>query len=130
MAHTWLRSMYRYDKQYKNVKNKIEGTGGEILAVNFLKKKKYKILETNFSNHVGEIDIIAEKDGVIVFVEVKRRQTLQYGRPIEAVDTRKQNKIRKVAEIYLMLKNKTLADVTFDVIEILGDEINHVENAF
>ena len=122
--------MYRYDKQYKNVKNKIEGTGGEILAVNFLKKKKYKILETNFSNHVGEIDIIAEKDGVIVFVEVKRRQTLQYGRPIEAVDTRKQNKIRKVAEIYLMLKNKTLADVRFDVIEILGDEINHVENAF
>lgn len=122
--------MYRYDKQYKNVKNKIEGTGGEILAVNFLKKKKYKILETNFSNHVGEIDIIAEKDGVIVFVEVKRRQTLQYGRPIEAVDTRKQNKIRKVAEIYLMLKNKTLADVRFDVIEILGDIINHVENAF
>ena len=122
--------MYRYDKQYKNVKNKIEGTGGEILAVNFLKKKKYKILETNFSNHVGEIDIIAEKDGVIVFVEVKRRQTLQYGRPIEAVDTRKQNKIRKVAEIYLMLKNKTLADVRFDVIEILGDEINLIENAF
>lgn len=122
--------MYRYDKQYKNVKNKIEGTGGEILAVNFLKKKKYKILETNFSNHVGEIDIIAEKDGVIVFVEVKRRQTLQFGRPIEAVDTRKQNKIRKVAEIYLMLKNKSLADVRFDVIEILGDEINHVENAF
>lgn len=122
--------MYRYDKQYKNVKNKIEGTGGEILAVNFLKKKKYKILETNFSNHVGEIDIIAEKDGVIAFIEVKRRQTLQYGRPIEAVDPRKQNKIRKVAEIYLMLKNKTLADVRFDVIEILGDEINHVENAF
>lgn len=122
--------MYRYDKQYKNVKNKIEGTGGEILAVNFLKKKKYKILETNFSNHVGEIDIIAEKDGVIVFVEVKRRQTLQYGRPIEAVDTRKQNKIRKVAEIYLMLNDKSLADVRFDVIEILGDKINHVENAF
>ena len=122
--------MYRYDKQYKNVKNKIEGTGGEILAVNFLKKKKYKILETNFSNHVGEIDIIAEKDGVIVFVEVKRRQTLQFGRPIEAVDTRKQNKIRKVAEIYLMLNDKSLADVRFDVIEILGDEINHVENAF
>ena len=122
--------MYRYDEQYKNVKNKIEGTGGEILAVNFLKKKKYKILETNFSNHVGEIDIIAEKDGVIVFVEVKRRQTLQFGRPIEAVDTRKQNKIRKVAEIYLMLNDKSLADVRFDVIEILGDEINHVENAF
>lgn len=122
--------MYKYDKQYKNVRNKIEGTGGEILAVNFLKSKKYKILETNFSNHIGEIDIIAEKKGVIVFVEVKRRETLQYGRPIEAVDERKQNKIRKVAEIYLMLKNKTLSDVRFDVIEILGGEINHVENAF
>lgn len=100
--------MYRYDKQYKNVKNKIEGTGGEILAVNFLKKKKYKILETNFSNHVGEIDIIAEKDGVIVFVEVKRRQTLQYGRPIEAVDTRKQNKIGRLQKYILCSMTKAL----------------------
>lgn len=110
--------------------NKIKGSAGEILAVNFLKKKKYKILETNFSNHIGEIDIIAQKKNVIVFVEVKSRETLAYGEPIEAVDVRKQNKIRKVAEIYLMLHEKTLSDVRFDVIEILGDKINHVENAF
>ena len=122
--------MYKYDKDYKNMRNKIEGDGGEILAANFLKLQKYKILQTNYRNKIGEIDIIAQKGQTIVFVEVKRRSTLQYGRPIEAVDTRKQNKIRKTAEIYLMLNKQTLNDVRFDVIEILDEEINHVENAF
>lgn len=122
--------MYKYDKDFKNMKNKIEGDGGEILAANFLKAQKYKILQTNYRNKIGEIDIIAQQGKTIVFVEVKRRSTLQYGRPIEAVDTRKQNKIRKTAEIYLMLNKQTLNDVRFDVIEILDEEINHVENAF
>jgi len=122
--------MYKYDKDYKNMRNKIEGDGGEILAANFLKAQKYKILQTNYRNKIGEIDIIAQQGKTIVFVEVKRRSTLQYGRPIEAVDTRKQNKIRKTAEIYLMLNKQTLNDVRFDVIEILDEEINHVENAF
>ena len=122
--------MYRYDKDYRKVKNKIEGDGGEILAANFLKSKKYKILQMNYRNQIGEIDIIAEQGKTIVFVEVKRRSTLEFGRPIEAVDLRKQNKIRKTAEIYLMFAKKSLADVRFDVIEILDEQINHVENAF
>ncbi len=122
--------MYRYDKQFKNVRNKIEGTGGEILAANFLKQKKYKILQMNYSNRIGEIDIIAQQGKTTVFVEVKRRQTLAYGRPIEAVDKRKVNKIKKVAEFYLVLAGKSECDVRFDVIEILGEEINHIENAF
>ena len=122
--------MYKYDKNYKNVRNKIEGDGGEILAANFLKSQKYKIVQTNYCNKVGEIDIIAQKGDVLVFVEVKRRSTLAFGRPIEAVDYRKQQKIRKTAEIYLMLAGKTYSDVRFDVIEILGEKINHVENAF
>lgn len=110
--------------------NKIKGNIGEELATNLLKKKKYKILERNYKNKIGEIDIIAEKDGVIVFVEVKERATLAFGRPIEAVDERKQNKIRRTAELYLMSKRKNWADVRFDVVEILGDEINQIENAF
>ena len=122
--------MYRYDKQFKNVRNKIEGTGGEILAANFLKQQKYKILQMNYSNKIGEIDIIAQDRKTIVFVEVKRRQTLAYGRPVEAVDMRKANKIKKVAEIYLMLEGKSESDVRFDVVEIIGDDINHIKNAF
>ena len=111
-------------------KNKIRGDIGEIDAVEFLKKKKFKILQTNFKTKFGEIDIIALDGKTIVFVEVKRRSTLVFGRPIEAVDFRKQKKIKRVAEFYLMLKHKSESDVRFDVMEILDREINYVENAF
>ncbi len=117
-------------KDYTKIKNNIEGKKGEIKAVLFLKKHGYKILETNFKNKIGEIDIIAEKDGVIVFIEVKNRSTYRFGRPIEAVDFRKQNKIKKVAEIYLMIKNKYYNDVRFDVVEVSNDNLKHIENAF
>lgn len=117
-------------KDYTKIKNNIEGKKGERKAVLFLKKHGYKILETNFKNKIGEIDIIAEKDGVIVFVEVKNRSTYRFGRPIEAVDFRKQNKIKKVAEIYLMIKNKYYNDVRFDVVEVSNDNLEHIENAF
>lgn len=117
-------------KDYTKIKNSIEGKKGEAKAVLFLKKHGYKILETNFKNKIGEIDIIAEKDGVIVFVEVKNRSTYGFGRPIEAVDFHKQSKIKKVAEIYLMIKNKYYNDVRFDVIEVSDDNLEHIENAF
>lgn len=117
-------------KDYSKIKNAIEGKKGEIEAVNFLKKLGYKILQTNYKNNIGEIDIICQDRYVIVFVEVKHRETCAFGRPIEAVDFYKQNKIRKVAEIYLMMKNNFYADVRFDVIEVLGDKIEHIINAF
>ncbi len=111
-------------------RNKIKGDCGEVLAINFLKKNKYKILQTNYKNIVGEIDIVAQKKGQIVFVEVKRRATLEYGRPVEAVNLRKQNKIKKVAELFLIENNLRYADCRFDVIEILDEEVFHIENAF
>ncbi len=125
-----MRYMKDDFKDYTKIKNNIEGKKGEIKAVLFLKKHGYKILETNFKNKIGEIDIIAEKDGVIVFIEVKNRSTYRFGRPIEAVDFRKQNKIKKVAEIYLMIKNKYYNDVRFDVVEVSNDNLEHIENAF
>jgi len=117
-------------KDLAKVRNKIKGDCGEAITISFLKKNGYKILETNYKNKIGEIDIIALKSGVVCFVEVKRRSTLAFGRPIEAVDHKKQQKIRRVAEFYLMVKHKTFADVRFDVVEIVGDEISIVENAF
>ena len=73
--------MYTYDRQYSKVRNKIEGDRGEILAVEFLKKKGYKVVETNYTNKLGEIDIIALDKKTLVFVEVKCRSTLAFGRP-------------------------------------------------
>lgn len=117
-------------KDENKTKNKIEGNVGEVLSVNFLKKKGYKILETNFKTKFGEIDIIAKDQNIIVFVEVKRRETLKYGRPIEAIDYRKEAKIKMAAEYYLNKTKNYDADVRFDVIEIVGEEISHIENAF
>lgn len=107
------------------------GAAYELKAEEFLLGNGYKILERNFRNRSGEIDLIAKKGGQIHFVEVKYRTTAMYGNPLEAVDFRKQNQIRKVAMYYLM-KNK-LSEWTpcqFDVVAFEGEEMTHIENAF
>lgn len=111
-------------------KNIVCGVSGEINACQYLKDKKYIIEKTNFKTNVGEIDIVARKGRTIVFVEVKKRETLVYGRPSEAVDQRKQNKIRNTAQLYLLKNKLASSPVRFDVIELIGDKINHIENAF
>lgn len=110
--------------------NKITGDRGEIVVQKYLKKNKYRILETNFHSNTGEIDIIAQDKEYIVFVEVKTRVSYMYGRPSEAVDERKQYKIRRVAEAYI--KENRLFDYPcrFDVVEVLDGEINHIKDAF
>ena len=110
---------------------KILGGLGEAYAENHLKKNGYKILERNYRTKIGEIDLIAEKDKTVVFVEVKSRVNTKFGLPKEAVNFHKQFKIRKVAEEYL-LRTKRLGDKTsFDVVEFIPpDEINHIKNCF
>lgn len=110
--------------------NKVTGNKGELQAKKFLEKKKYKILEMNYASKFGEIDIIAKEKEIIVFVEVKTRASCKFGCPMEVVTPYKQNKIRGVANYYLMLNGQSENDVRFDVIEILDDEINHIQNAF
>ena len=112
------------------MKSKTIGFVGEAIAVNYLKSNGYVILETNYTNQLGEIDIIAKYKNIIVFLEVKTRTSGKFGYGREAVDSRKQNKIRLVATGYL--KYKRLIDVAcrFDVIEITDDNIEHIENAF
>jgi len=112
----------------------IFGKKGEIIVCNFLKKKKFKILQMNYKNKVGEIDIVAKQKDYIVFVEVKTRTSRAFGDPTEAVDEKKQFKIRQVAELYLLEKKLTEKPCRFDVVAIIdneGDiEIRHIEDAF
>lgn len=110
--------------------NVITGNSGEDLACGYLKRNGYKILDRNYRNDIGEIDIIAKHKGVIVFVEVKCRTSDYFGMPKEAVGLYKQNKIRKVALGYLKHKRLGEPAIRFDVIEVLGGEINHIENCF
>lgn len=110
--------------------NKVVGDKGELLAQKYLKKQKYQIIEKNYRNKIGEIDIIAKDKDSIVFVEVKTREANSFGRPMVAVTPSKQNKIRGVASYYLMTKGWSEQPCRFDVVEVLGEEINHIKNAF
>ena len=110
--------------------NRLKGNMGEDLATDFLKRKKYKILERNYKNRVGEIDIIAKDKKIVVFVEVKARTSDQFGLPCEAVDLKKQQKIHNVASVYLKQQKLEDSEFRFDVIEILDGEINHIKDCF
>ena len=106
------------------------GSQGEAQARDFLVRKGVKILEMNYSRPTGEIDIIAKQGRTLLFVEVKRRSSLRYGRPCEAVDRGKQAHILRTAQLYLQEKKLRDVPLRFDVIEVLPDDIRHIENAF
>ncbi|HCC07556.1 MAG TPA: YraN family protein [Clostridiales bacterium] len=115
-------------------KRKIGGIGEDV-AVKFLESKGYNIVERNFDCTVGEIDIIARKDGYLVFIEVKYRKNLSYGYPVEAVTYSKQKNIRRVATWYIKYKNLIFEkNFRFDVVGMLGElehpTISLIENAF
>lgn len=107
------------------------GTKNEELACEYLTNLGYKILERNFRCKVGEIDIIAIDNNCLVFTEVKFRSTSKYGTSLEAVNPKKQQTIRKVAEYYLLTRYKSSnVFLRFDVIGIDGDSISLIKNAF
>ncbi len=110
------------------------GKDGEQIAQAYLRKKGYRICETNFRCPLGEIDIIALDKGEIVFVEVKTRKSNKLGYPEQAVGERKQIKLSKLASWYLQKEKLTDANARFDVIAITllpeGNEIKLIQNAF
>lgn len=109
------------------------GTKYETMAAEYLTEHGYKIIERNYRNKYGEIDIIAEDtDGVMVYIEIKYRSSKKCGDPLEAVDYRKQKKISRTA-FYHYAGNGYNEEkpCRFDVIAIYGDDsIKHIENAF
>ena len=106
------------------------GGAGENEARAFLEGKGARVLEMNYRRPTGEIDIIARQGKTLLFVEVKRRSSLRYGRPAEAVNRAKQAHILRTALMYLQENRLTDAPMRFDVIEVLPDGIHHIENAF
>lgn len=103
----------------------------ELIAAEYLRNNGYKILQMNFRCKTGEIDIVALDGDTLVFCEVKYRTRENYGHPLEAVTSRKQQKIIQTTRYYILINN--ISDeqrIRFDVIGILGDKITHVRNAF
>jgi len=110
------------------------GKKGEEVALRFLKKKGYKIIEKNYVCKMGEMDIIAREKDTLVFIEVKTRTSMAFGPPQLAVNSTKQMQLSKVALYFL--KEKRLEDIKarFDVVAILlrpkGEEIELIKDAF
>lgn len=111
--------------------NRKTGSEFEQVAADELVRKGYRILERNYRCPKGEIDIIAEDEGTICFVEVKYRINNSKGFPEDAVSYQKQRVISKVAEYYLTTRIHRLdVPCRFDVIGVLDGELKHYENAF
>jgi putative endonuclease len=110
------------------------GEKGEALAARRLKKSGYKIIETNYRNQLGEIDIIAKENDTIVFVEVKSRRSIRFGNPKQAITVRKQKKISMVALCYLKAIGQSSARARFDVVTVISNQdkpqVEIIKNAF
>lgn len=113
------------------------GNYGETLAVKFLKEKGFEIIEQNYRFGHGEIDIVAKERDILVFVEVKLRNNLEFGPPELAISKSKQKQVRKIAEMFIHQKGKEIdfERSRIDVIAILKlpneqPKINHIINAF
>lgn len=116
----------------------IRGKNGEDRVANFLRKNGYAVIGRNYQCRFGEIDIIAEKDEYIIFVEVKTRKENSFVSPAEAVDSKKQQRMILTAEDYIS-KTKCELQPRFDVAEVIvskktdGAEkysLNYIKNAF
>ncbi|NLK01168.1 MAG: YraN family protein [Clostridia bacterium] len=101
-------------------RRKILGNYGEKLVREELIKRGYKILESNFRTRHGEIDIISKKGNTLVFTEVKTRTSFGFGTPMEAVNHRKQRKVRQIAVEYLSKKSSGgYGEYRFDAAAVL-----------
>ncbi len=101
--------------------NRKKGDEYEEKAVSILQKNNYVILSRNFRTSMGEIDIIAEKENTLVFVEVKYRKNRNFGYGNEAVDSKKLLRIFRVAEYYRSHCKKQYEKTRVDVIHFLGN---------
>ncbi|MFZ9035281.1 MAG: YraN family protein [Francisellaceae bacterium] len=107
------------------------GDKGEDLALAYLKKHGFKCLARNYYCRFGEIDIIGLINKILIFVEVKKRNSATFGEAAEMVGVAKQTKIIKTAQFFLNENRKYQVYVCrFDVIAITGDDINWIEAAF
>ena len=97
------------------------GKWGEQEAAKYLRKEGYTLLSAGYRTRHGELDIVCEKDGIVVIVEVKTRSAYEFARGIDAVSYHKINRMKAAASAYLAQKNDD-RPIRFDVIEILAGE--------
>jgi len=120
----------------RRLTTRVAGRAGEEAAVCYLEAQGYRVLTRNYRCRCGEIDIVAADGPVLCFVEVKARTTAAFGAGLEAVDSRKQTQVRRVARNYLARLGTSLPSCRFDAVEVwldpLGrpERVNLVRDAF
>ena len=114
----------KYDKHNLRL-----GKKGENKACRYLRWHGWKILERNYKNPFGEVDIIAKKRDVFAFIEVKTRLNDVFGTPAQAVNEQRQRRYVQAAKFYFYGKSVDCT-VRFDIIEVFRGQLNHIENAF
>jgi putative endonuclease len=114
--------------------NQFLGLQGERIAEQWLTRKGWRVLQRRFRDGHRDIDLIAERDGTVAFIEVKARSGDQFGSPVAAVDWRKQREILRAARVWITRHGRPGEAYRFDVIGVLvtprGAGIHCVENAF
>ena len=109
------------------------GKEGELLAVDFLLKNQYQVIERNWRFQKAEVDIIARKEDTLICVEVKTRASTYHGKPEEFVSKKKIQLLSKAINEYVQLKDLDV-EVRFDIISVIKTkhhyEIEHIKNAF
>jgi putative endonuclease len=106
------------------------GDYGEALARRAYEQAGYAVLAQNWRGDAGEIDLVLARDGCVVVCEVKTRATERYGVPAEAVDWRKQRRLRKLAAEFLAANKPSCRTVRFDVVSIVSGRLLIIEEAF
>ncbi len=106
------------------------GAAGEDIAVQYLQKLGYRILHRNLRLSRYEIDIVCRDGAAVVFVEVKRSLTEKFGHPATWIDERKQEKLRRAAQIYIEKYGVSGADIRFDAVTIAKGVVEHYKHAF
>jgi putative endonuclease len=108
-----------------------KGAAYEAQAAAFLEAAGFRILDRNWACPMGELDLVAEKNGLVAFVEVRARSNSAYGSPAESVTRSKQLKIIKAAQAYLKARRPAADSFRFDVIGLVpGREPEHIDGAF
>ncbi|WP_449439991.1 YraN family protein [Pedobacter steynii] len=110
------------------------GKRGEDIAKEYLENLGYHILKMNWRYGRAEVDVIANQDGTIIFVEVKTRSSTDYGEPEDFVSSKKEKQLEYASSAYIEMNNHE-GEIRFDIIAIVFEnkhlyKINHIEDAF
>lgn len=119
---------------FMTVASQLLGEEGERIAEAWLVQRGWRILDRRFRSGHRDLDLVAEREGIVAFVEVKARRGRSFGHPVEAVNWRKQRELTRSAWVWIARYGGAKQEFRFDVVGVIMDEsgtrVRHVENAF